>query len=653
MTATAANSLHIPRLPSISERSGHLLGPPCQKCVQAGVECILATSNRGGYRPSKKRRVMEDEVSPESSHSQAILQVTDISRLNPSANLPPPNENVESVQGAHIDDAFATMDLHSTSDALNILSRIAGNAPSLHSTTYPDTSSFSTALHNDTVPADHGLRNYYLVSTGVLTTSRLVSLLEYYKRIYHPYYTLAPAETLDPACLPKTAQEEPHLLTAILTVVLKDMVDEGNIFESCAQYMQSLIAEIASEWEPQCGLAEGADLGYGQEDTAAWMHIGLAIRLAYALKLDKAALLAESSGMSNMSRERLVWAACYLSDRQISVRIGRPFVCRGLEPSILYGRRGFPLVRSESVQTNGFDQSIIFQARLQLTEIFTNVHDVLYCNAGSNTEMMLTGSYASYLDSFRGSISAWNNIWGSLTCSQNVKILLQLSYEYLRLYTNSFAFQAAALRSISPRTTDVGNESDQMRSYGGLPEARFMYESIDAAKMLLTIVSNYISSAQSLSQFPIRFPLYCVNAAAFLYKIWMLNVLSSPERISIRRLIRDVISSLRKGSSRNSDHCTRYAHFLEVLWERAEQRPTPNGVNSSFDASSSTPPLQGNPHYFQDAFSWLDLEAMGDILWCDPDPLGNTNVQSTDTVEDHIARGDISQVFGNEFSRIF
>lgn len=175
MTATAANCLHIPRLPSISERSGHVLGPPCQKCVQAGVECILATSNRGGYRSSKKGRVTED-VSTDGS--QAILQVTDTSRLNPSANLPPPDENIESVQGAHIDDAFATMDLHSTSDALNILSRIAGNAPSLHSTTYPDTSSFSAALHNEIVPADHGLLNYYLVSTGVLTTSRLVSLLE-------------------------------------------------------------------------------------------------------------------------------------------------------------------------------------------------------------------------------------------------------------------------------------------------------------------------------------------------------------------------------------------------------------------------------------------------------------------------------------------
>jgi hypothetical protein len=43
---------------------------------------------------------------------------------------------------------------------------------------------------------------------------------------------------------------------------------------------------------------------------------------------------------------------------------------------------------------------------------------------------------------------------------------------------------------------------------GSLPEARFMYESIDAAKALLTIVNNYIPSAESLNRFPIRFPLY-------------------------------------------------------------------------------------------------------------------------------------------------
>ena len=89
-----------------------------------------------------------------------------------------------------------------------------------------------------------------------------------------------------------------------------------------------------------------------------------------------------------------------------------------------------------------------------------------------------------------------------------MKILLQLSYEYLRLYANAFAFQAAALRTLSPDLPGVENGRAPTEGPGSLPEARFTYESIDAAKALLTIVNNYIPSAENLNQFPIRFPLY-------------------------------------------------------------------------------------------------------------------------------------------------
>jgi hypothetical protein len=64
--------------------------------------------------------------------------------------------------------------------------------------------------------------------------------------------------------------------------------------------------------------------------------------------------------------------------------------------------------------------SSVFQARLELTQIFTNVHEVLYCNMGAGAQMMLVGSYAAYLDDFRGAIAAWNRVWGSLTCEQNL-----------------------------------------------------------------------------------------------------------------------------------------------------------------------------------------------------------------------------------------
>lgn len=105
----------------------------------------------------------------------------------------------------------------------------------------------------------------------------------------------------------------------------KDMVDGERILGTCAQYMRSLIAEIVAgkkcgvdaieallllaEWEPQCSLPESANLGYGQEDMAAWMHIGLAVRLAYSKRLDRTQLydISRNRG-TNASRERLAWA---------------------------------------------------------------------------------------------------------------------------------------------------------------------------------------------------------------------------------------------------------------------------------------------------------------------------------------------------------
>ena len=79
----------------------------------------------------------------------------------------------------------------------------------------------------------------------------------------------------------------------------------------------------------------------------------------------------------------------------------------------------------ESEQRRNDDFSNVLQARLELTQIFTNVHEVLYCNMGAGTQMMLLGSYAGYLDDFRGSIAVWNSLWGSLTCKKVLKSDLQ------------------------------------------------------------------------------------------------------------------------------------------------------------------------------------------------------------------------------------
>lgn len=59
---------------------------------------------------------------------------------------------------------------------------------------------------------------------------------------------------------------------------------------------------------------------------------------------------------------------------------------------------------------------MIFQANLELTQIFSNVHDILYASKGHGWKEMLEGRYAKYLDDFRLSIRNWNDVWGSMVC---------------------------------------------------------------------------------------------------------------------------------------------------------------------------------------------------------------------------------------------
>lgn len=662
----------------VLESSGHLLEPPCHKCVHAGVECVLATSNRGGYRRRKTDNSLVDSAStewqyPSPEDREGAQEATPTSICATHQNTREQFEICYSAQSAGIiDDTFASTDLHNTSDALKILSKIAGST-STNIVACTEPSRLAQYSGNQATVPETGLLEYHLVKAGALTPFQVLNLVERFATTYHPFYPIAPEKSLNRAFISETARSEPYLLTAICVIGSKDMANGEHILGTCARYMSSLITEIVAgkkcgvdaieallllaEWEPQCSLPESTNLGYGQEDMAAWMHIGLAVRLAYSRRLDRTQFYDVSrNGGANASRERLAWAACYLSDRQISVRIGRPFACRGLEPSIVYGRYGFPAVGPQQLVQETF--SSVFRARLELTQIFTNVHEVLYCNMGAGAQMMFVGSYAAYLDDFRGAIAAWNCVWGCLTCPQHIKILLQLSYEYLRLYANAFAFQAAALRTISLSLPGIENEPAHTEGPGSLPEARFMYESIDAAKALLTIANNYISSAENLNQFPFRFPLYCVNAAVFLYKIWTLNAISHPERASVRRLISDAISSLRKGTTGSSELGARYANLLEILWKRVDRLSVTDDGNPTFDDRARPfPQFQVCPSYLQDGFSWLDLEAIGDFVLggAVSNDIDFTNTQrSMDTSFcEGTDWGEAQFLASNEYSRTF
>lgn len=70
----------------------------------------------------------------------------------------------------------------------------------------------------------------------------------------------------------------------------------------------------------------------------------------------------------------------------------------------------------QPVKSDEEDYAKIFQATLDLTQLYNNVHDVLYSGMRTSNQMMLMGDYVKYVDDFRLAILRWKSRWGSLSC---------------------------------------------------------------------------------------------------------------------------------------------------------------------------------------------------------------------------------------------
>jgi hypothetical protein len=248
-----------------------------------------------------------------------------------------------------------------------------------------------------------------------------------YEEFFHPYFPIIPRETFDRTRLPWLSRYEPHLFSAILTIASKD---NEQVHQVCYDHMQQLISMILagsganveaveamlllSQWVSHRPQAEIA-VGRGEEDRVAWMYTGTALRLGYFLGIDRTSFKNDyHEDRATFNRKRVVWAACYICDRQVSVRLGKGFWSRGPGPLSGLKSEDFPTLQPRSPNEDNW--ALIFQANLELTQIFSNVHDILYSSKGHGWKEMLEGRYTKYLDDFRTSIRSWNDVWGTLIC---------------------------------------------------------------------------------------------------------------------------------------------------------------------------------------------------------------------------------------------
>lgn len=239
-----------------------------------------------------------------------------------------------------------------------------------------------------------------------------------------------------------------------------------------------------------------------------------------------------------------------------------------------------------------------------------------------------------YIDEFRHSIARWQVNWGDLVCAPHIKVTLRMSYEYLCLYTNAFAFQAAISQILSKRPEEEDYTlRDYLKSFfseiGSLQDARFILESLRAAKSYLRILTTDIDPVQYLRYMPVRYYLYGIYSAVFLFKARSIGALKKDEEHEIRQIMSQTVAILRQASNSSQDPGSRYAHLLERLWQRSKLPPPASGPDVKW-ADSHASKIYSDPQpepIGQVPFSevspnnlpsWLDLPQIGNYVSGDP-----------------------------------
>ncbi|KAF5603725.1 hypothetical protein FPCIR_1164 [Fusarium pseudocircinatum] len=522
---------------------------------------------------------------------------------------------------------FTSSDLLNPSDALDLLAHVADMEPEGHAQTQ-DTEGDpenSTRMAN----ISQGVCDYPPVTSGALTLSEASFLIEH--RIL------------------ELIEHEPYLITAILTVATKDDPSWSRAHNACARHMETQISKliytgsttvgaveallILAEWAPQ-PLEENLMIGCGKEDQGSWMLVGVAIRLAYLQNLEQTGLVQRVEGApDHLSRKRIAWAACYMSDRQVSIRLGKGFWSRGPGPSVNLRAADFPYLQTQKLGNDNL--ALLFQAHLEITQLFSNAHDILYSSSSHREQLYIGGEYVRYIDDFSSVLRRWKLSWGGLSFVPRVKASLMLSYDFLRLYINAFAFQANLNRIV--RRSKKRPSGPLFSELAAAPDARFIYESIDAANSILCTLNSFIDPTEAFKYMPLKFYLYVIYAAVFLFKAIFAGAIKPSEARGVRRAIYETISRLQKTSNNQQGLGQRYARSLRLLWlkmlgKSRSRNPEVEGRSDSLaltshgalqaQAESSEGHMNSDPF---NSFSWKDLHSLGEFISNDGTSLFNDN----------------------------
>lgn len=241
----------------------------------------------------------------------------------------------------------------------------------------------------------------------------------------------------------------------------------------------------------------------------------------------------------------------------MSLRLGRAFWSRG--PTLCFqgfsassqtGPRAAPSnfpylteIRAPEGAPPGYpeqeDLASLVQTYLELTQLMSNAHDVLYPNAARTRSLVLYGEYFKYIDELARSLDGFKVLWREKKWKLfPLTDTVWAMFYYTQLYICAFSFvseynlpvadmQQAHVERASLRAEEEYRENTNAprpsislfpRGAAASPDARYIFQSIDAARQLVTICVDSLHPGGALPYLPNRFLLWFTYAAIVLLK---------------------------------------------------------------------------------------------------------------------------------------
>lgn len=152
---------------------------------------------------------------------------------------------------------------------------------------------------------------------------------------------------------------------------------------------------------------------------------------------------------------------------------------------------------------------------------------------------------------------------------------------------------------------------------------------------------------------PLRYYLYVIYSAVFLYKARSTGVMAGDKGKNIKRLISDTLDNLQKSSACANDIGDRYSRLIRLLWRKPPGRGGRNSIVDPGEPAQMTsnpggPVGMGDSHPAMpldapppsiNTFSWLDLGAVGDFAVENNNSIAGSILDGIDTFDDSSADG--------------